>query len=107
MKMSIIGSGYVGLVTGACLARLGNEVVLIDLDEEKIKAINSGVSTIREEGLDELLSSVDIEASSDYQKIMDSEVIFLCVGTHSDKDNSVTLEHLMRATEQSFCTTAR
>jgi len=100
MKISIIGSGYVGLVTGACLAKLGNKVVLIDLDEEKVKLINSGVDTINEKGLSELLRSTDIEASSDYQSITDSEVIFLCVGTHSEKGYSVNLQYLTNAAEQ-------
>lgn len=100
MRISIIGSGYVGLVIGACLAKLGNKVILIDLDEKKIDAINSGVSTLYEEGLDELLSRTHVEASSDYQKIMNSKIVFLCVGTHSDKDNSISLEYLIQATEQ-------
>lgn len=100
MRISVIGSGYVGLVIGACLAKLGNKVILIDLDEEKVEAINSGVSIICEEGLNELLSCVHVEASSDYQRIMDSEIIFLCVGTLSDKDNSLSTEYLIEATEQ-------
>ncbi len=100
MRISIIGSGYVGLIIGACLAKLGNKVILIDLDEKKIDAINSGVSTLYEEGLDELLSRTHVEASSDYQKIMNSKIVFLCVGTHSDKDNSISLEYLIQATEQ-------
>jgi UDPglucose 6-dehydrogenase len=100
MKISIVGSGYVGLVTGACLAKLGNKVILIDLDEERVKLINNGVDPIREKGLSELLRSGNIEASSDYQKIADSEVIFLCVGTHSEKGYSVCLEYLTNAAEQ-------
>lgn len=100
MRISIVGSGYVGLVVGACLAKLGNKVTLIDLDENKIKAINNGDSTLYEEGLDELLRCVHLEVSSDYQKTADSEVIFLCVGTQSNKDNSVSLKYLIQATEE-------
>jgi len=98
--ISIIGSGYVGVVTGACLAKLGNKVILIDIDEEKVKLINSGVATINEKGLSELLKCGNIEASSDYRRVAESEVIILCVGTHSEEDNSVCLQHLINATEQ-------
>ena len=67
MRISVIGAGYVGLVTGACLAKLGNEVVLIDIDKEKLEAINNSKALpIYEEGLNELLRQVHIEASSDY-----------------------------------------
>jgi len=101
MKISIIGAGYVGLVTGACLAKLGNEVMLIDIDEEKLEAIyNNRVSSIYEEGLDELLSQVHIEVSTDYQKILPSDTIFICVGTPSDESGSIFLEHITEATKQ-------
>ena len=101
MKISIIGAGYVGLVTGACLAKLGSEVVLIDSDEEKLEAIyNNRVSPIYEEGLDELLGQVHIEVSTDYQKILPSDTIFICVGTPSDESGSIFLEHIIEATKQ-------
>ena len=100
MKISIIGAGYVGLITGACLAKLGNEVSLIDIDEEKLEAIRNKISPIYEEGLDELLSQVDIEASTDYQKTSSSDTIFLCLGTPSDKSGSIVLEYIIKATKQ-------
>ncbi len=100
MKISIIGAGYVGLVTGVCLAKLGNEVVLIDIDEEKLEAIRNKVSPIYEEGLDELLGQVHIEVSTDYGKILHSDVIFICVGTPSDKSGSISLTYITETTKQ-------
>ena len=100
MKISIIGAGYVGLVTGVCLAKLGNEVVLIDIDEEKLEAIRNKVSPIYEEGLDELLDQVHIEVSTDYGKILHSDVIFICVGTPSDKSGSISLKYITETTKQ-------
>ena len=55
MKIAIIGSGYVGLVTGACLAEVGHEVICIDNDERKLKALRSGRIPIYEPGLDQLV----------------------------------------------------
>ena len=100
MRISVIGSGYVGVVTGACLAKLGNKVTLIDVDSEKVTAVNSGVSPIYEEGLDEILRELHIEASSDYQRTMDSEVIFICVGTPSNQDGSISSEQITEAAKQ-------
>jgi len=100
MRISVVGSGYVGLVTGTCLAKLGNKVTLIDVDREKVKAVNNRISPIYEEGLDEILTEVNIEASSDYQKIIDSELILICVGTVSNEDGSISLEQVEEATEQ-------
>ena len=100
MKISIIGAGYVGLVTGVCLAKLGNEVVLIDIDEEKLEAIRNKVSPIYEEGLDELLDQVHVEVSTDYGKILHSDVIFICVGTPSDKSGSISLKYITETTKQ-------
>ncbi len=100
VKISVLGSGYVGLVTGACLAKLGCHVTMIDIDDEKIKAINNKVSPIYEEGLDELLREVNIKAASDYGKIADSAVVFLCIGTPVEDTGNMSLEQLSRAAEQ-------
>jgi len=55
MKISVIGSGYVGLVTGACLADYGNSVICLDIDQQKIDLLNCGVAPIHEPGLQELI----------------------------------------------------
>lgn len=100
MRVAIIGSGYVGTIVGACLAKLGNEIVLVDPVEEKVQAINDRQSLIREEGLDELIKQVDVEATTDYQRALDSELIFICVGTLPDEHSSTNLEHVEEAAEQ-------
>lgn len=100
MRVSVIGAGYVGLVTGACLAKLHNEVTLIDIDMEKIEAIKKGRSLLYEEGLDELLSSSRLKASIDFGEIVSSEIIFICVGTPCNQDGSISLGQITEATEQ-------
>jgi len=88
MKISIIGTGYVGLSTGIGLASLGNDIVCVDIDEEKINSLNKGIISIYEPGLKEqlpkLLSSKNISFSTDYSQIRDSEFVFVAVGTPTD-----------------------
>ncbi len=99
MKVSVIGAGYVGLVTGACLARLGNEVVLVDIDRHRLKALGSKAIPFFEEGLYEILDQVRLEVSSDYEKAEGSELILICVGTPSNRDGSMLLEQIREATK--------
>ena len=100
MKVAVIGAGYVGLVTGACFAKLGNEVVVIDIDEKKLEAINNGVSPIYEEGLDELLRQLRLEVSSDYGKVSASETVMLCLGTPSDENGTIVLDYMIEASKR-------
>lgn len=100
MRISVIGAGYVGIVVGTCLAKLGNEVNLIDVDEERVKAIQRKISPIYEEGLDELLKVASVEASLDFQKAIGSELIFICVGTPSNDDGSILLDPIEEAAKQ-------
>ena len=100
MRVSIIGSGYVGLVAGACLSKLGNKVIFIDTDRKRTEAINSGVCPIHEQGIDEMLSQVHIEATPDYSGIIDSDLIFLCTGTPSNRDGSILLKHVVESARQ-------
>lgn len=85
MKISIVGTGYVGLVSGACLADKGHTVMCVDVDEEKVKYINSGNAPIYEPGLQELLdNNIDkrLRASSDlHSAIMNSQLTMIAVGT--------------------------
>ncbi|MCS6764601.1 MAG: UDP-glucose/GDP-mannose dehydrogenase family protein [Candidatus Protistobacter heckmanni] len=102
MKVTIIGSGYVGLVTGACLADLGNDVFSLDLDPRKIDILNSGGVPIYEPGLAELIArnraagrlqySSDIAAS-----VAHGEVQFIAVGTPSGEDGSADLQYVLAA----------
>ncbi len=100
MRISVVGAGYVGLVAAACLARLGNRVTLVDVDEARLRAISGGTSPIYEEGLESILKQVSIETTSDFGRTLDTEVIFVCVGTPSNPDGSMSLQSLVRASEQ-------
>jgi len=103
MNISIIGTGYVGLVTGACFAKIGNNVICVDIDENKIDLINKGISPIYEEGLDKILSNNKnkIKATSDYKfAIENSNITFICVGTPSKSDLSLDLSYIKKSAEK-------
>lgn len=103
MKVSIVGSGYVGLVTGIGFVKLGNEVTFIDIDEKKVKMINEGKPPIYEEGIEELMKKYRGKylATNDYRKaILDSEITFICVGTPSKEDGSIDLRFVKKAAEE-------
>ena len=102
MKVSVIGTGYVGLVTGATLADLGNQVVCLDILEEKINMLNSGKSPIYEPGLDELLKkglkNKNLSGSTEIeQNVRNSDITFICVGTPSDKNGNIDLSYIKSA----------
>ncbi|MBI2868993.1 MAG: UDP-glucose/GDP-mannose dehydrogenase family protein [Chloroflexi bacterium] len=100
MKTAVFGSGYVGLVAGACLARLGHRITLIDVDRQKIETINNGASPIYEEGLDELLGAISIEAGSDYGLADGAEIFLICVGTPANPDGSMSLDQVAEASRR-------
>ena len=103
MNISIIGIGYVGLVTGVCFAELGNDVICVDVDEKKIEMINRGVSPIYEEGLEQLLveNKGRIEGTRDYEyAIRNTDVTFICVGTPSRDDGGIDLKFVKEAAEE-------
>ncbi len=86
MKIAMMGTGYVGLVTGSCFADLGNDVVCVDVNEEKIKSLQDGVVPIYEPGLDDLMRRNTSEGRLHFTTdsaaaIRESEVVFICVGT--------------------------
>ncbi|VTU24345.1 UDP-glucose 6-dehydrogenase TuaD [Variovorax sp. PBS-H4] len=102
MNVTIIGTGYVGLVTGACLADIGNNVLCVDVDKRKIDTLNSGGIPIYEPGLSEVVESntaarrlsfsTDIEAS-----VAHGDVQFIAVGTPPDEDGSADLQYVLAA----------
>ncbi|WAA08644.1 UDP-glucose dehydrogenase family protein [Fervidibacillus albus] len=105
MNVAIVGTGYVGLSTGVCLAEIGHHVTCIDHDEKKIKLLQKGTSPIFEPGLEELLQkhilSKQLHFTSSIQEGMKgSEFIILSVGTPSKKDGRVQLSELEKAAEQ-------
>lgn len=94
MRISVVGGGYVGLVTSACFAELGHFVNIIEIDESKVKAINAGVPPIYEIGLEDLLSKHaggNLIASAGYDNIFQSDISFICVGTPAGPDGRANL----------------
>ena len=103
MKISIIGTGYVGLVSASCFAKLGHQVICVDIDKEKVDKINKSISPIYEEGLDKLLTTHKdkIKATDDYSyAIKQSDVTFICVGTPSKKDGSIDLSFVKESAKE-------
>lgn len=104
MKLTMVGTGYVGLVTGVCFAETGNEVTCLDTDARKIAMLEAGKSPIYEPGLDDLIArnrkagrlrfSTDKETAYD-----DADAIFICVGTPSDEDGSADLKYVLKVAE--------
>jgi len=102
MNVTIIGTGYVGLVTGACLADMGNHVLCLDVDRNKIEELNAGRIPIFEPGLESivrrntaarrLLFSTDIAAS-----VAHGELQFIAVGTPPGEDGSADLRYVLEA----------
>ena len=104
MNVTIYGSGYVGLVTGACLAEVGNHVVCMDVDHNKIDMLNRGEVPIFEPGLDDLLHrSVElgrIEFTTDIEKAVDHGLFqMIAVGTPPDEDGSADLQYVLAVAE--------
>jgi UDPglucose 6-dehydrogenase len=102
MHITMVGTGYVGLVTGTCLANTGNDVICLDVDQAKIDKLNQGVSPIYEPGLDELIrrnaSAGRLTFTTDkvaaYQA---AEIIFISVGTPSDEKGHADLKYVLGA----------
>ncbi|MCB9060086.1 MAG: UDP-glucose/GDP-mannose dehydrogenase family protein [Halobacteriovoraceae bacterium] len=103
MRVSVIGTGYVGLVSGTCFAEIGHRVTCIDIDQVKIEKLRSGKSPIYEPGLNDLLErnikSERLDFSAGNDSINESDVIFLAVGTPSNNDGTANLKYLYEATE--------
>jgi UDPglucose 6-dehydrogenase len=101
-KVAVIGTGYVGLTSGACFARLGHSVVCVDIDESKIERLNTGMMPIVETGIEDLVrEGVDAGAlrfTTDIASaVKDADVVFLCVPTPEGEDGSADLTYVQSA----------
>jgi len=100
MKISIVGGGYVGLVTGTCFAQIGHEVTIIEINAEKVRDINNGQPPIYEIGLEVLLKQTagsKLCASTGFDTIASADIVFLCVGTPPKPDGSADLSYIESA----------
>ena len=104
MKITIIGTGYVGLVTGACLAEQGNDVLCLDLDADKIAILNNGGIPIHEPGLEVIVASNRANGRLKFttnieQSVAHGEIQFIAVGTPPDEDGSADLKYVLAAAQ--------
>jgi len=100
MKIAVVGTGYVGLVAGACFAESGNDVVCVDKDETKVRTLKRGKMPIYEPGLEEIVRRNRVEDRLTFttnlaKAVRDSAVIFIAVGTPQDEDGSADLKHVL------------
>lgn len=100
MKIAVIGTGYVGSVTGACFAEMGNTVICVDKDQQKIAQFESGKAPLHEKGLDELvlrnLKNKTLTFTTDFEDaVKKSDILFIAVGTPPSEDGSADLSHVL------------
>lgn len=105
MKIAVAGTGYVGLVAGVCFAEKGHNVTCVDVDEKKVRLMESGVSPIYEEGLEELMRKNNatgrLHYTTDYQNAYrDVDAIFIGVGTPEQPDGSANLSYIATVSRQ-------
>ncbi|MBA2687143.1 MAG: UDP-glucose/GDP-mannose dehydrogenase family protein [Gemmatimonadaceae bacterium] len=104
MKISVIGSGYVGLVVGACLAETGNDVICADVDARKIEGLKKNTLPIYEPGLEGLVERNQEQGRLEFTtdvggSIAQSDVVFIAVGTPPGEDGSADLQHVLKVAE--------
>lgn len=105
MNLAVIGTGYIGLVTGTCFAEMGNNVICVDNDQNKLEKFNKGILPIYEPGLDILfyrnVEKNRLTFTDDLKKaVIESEMIFICLPTPQSADGSANLEYIFSATEE-------
>ena len=100
MKVAVVGSGYVGLVTGTCFSEVGIDVTCVDTDQKKIENLNKGIIPIFEPGLEEMVHRNMKKGRLHFttriaEAIQDCEVLFSAVGTPPDEDGSADLQYVI------------
>jgi UDPglucose 6-dehydrogenase len=104
MKIVVVGTGYVGLVTGACLAEVGTEVICVDVNTPKIESLKKGIVPIYEPGLEDIVERnykkgrLHFSTKLD-EAIVDAEVVFIAVGTPPGEDGSADLQYVLKVAE--------
>ena len=104
MKIVVAGTGYVGLVTGACLAEIGADVICVDVNEEKIKNLQAGILPIYEPGLDDIVERnfkkgrLHFSTNLD-ESILRAQIIFIAVGTPPGEDGSADLKYVLQVAD--------
>ncbi|MCF6201449.1 MAG: UDP-glucose/GDP-mannose dehydrogenase family protein [Hydrogenimonas sp.] len=105
MKISVVGTGYVGLVTGTCFAEMGNRVICVDIDDKKIENLKRGVIPIYEPGLEPMVKENYEKGTLDFTTdikyaLENSEILFIAVGTPQGEDGSADLQYVLKVAEQ-------
>jgi len=105
MNISIVGTGYVGLVTGTCFAETGIDVICVDVDREKIENLKNGILPIYEPGLEEMIQRNVHKQRLKFttnlaESLKEGEVVFIAVGTPPDEDGSADLKHVLSVAEE-------
>ncbi|MEO7192688.1 MAG: UDP-glucose/GDP-mannose dehydrogenase family protein [Vicinamibacterales bacterium] len=105
MRIAVIGTGYVGLVVGACFAETGNDVTCVDKDAAKIRLLNRGKIPIYEPGLEEIVRRNHTEKRLGFttklpEAVADAQVVFIAVGTPTGEDGSADLQHVLGAARE-------
>jgi len=104
MKLSMVGTGYVGLVTGTCFAEMGNNVICVDIDEKKIEKLKQGIIPIYEPGLETMVKDNykrgTLEFTTDIKEALEkTDIIFIAVGTPQGEDGSADLQYVLKVAE--------
>src|SRR5712672_492406 len=105
MKIAVVGTGYVGLVTGTCFAETGNDVICVDIDAKKVKKLNGGEIPIYEPGLNKLflrnLKEERLKFTTDLTEgIREAQIIFLALPTPPGADGSADLRYILNVADQ-------
>src|SRR5690554_834066 len=105
MQLTVIGTGYVGLVTGTCFAEMGNHVTCVDVDTKKIEGLKKGVLPIYEPGLDQLVVRNHAEGRLQFttsliEAMVNTKVLFIAVGTPPGEDGSADLQYVLQVARE-------
>ena len=105
MNISIVGTGYVGLVTGTCFSEMGNEVYCVDVIEENIESLKKGIVPIYEPGLEEMIKRNYAQGNLHFttnlkEGLENSDICFIAVGTPMGEDGSVDLQYVRQVAQQ-------